>query len=703
MLSVEVEIKDIKINNSITNFLLAFLGERITKMAYRRTTNRDNFSSSSEQLSQTDIDDIIRKLQVKVKKATNVHSDENGGTFPMKSSPRGLAVIINNEDYPEREYKRYGSNVDVQNLKDLCEQLDFKVQIYNDLGARKTENILDDVVQEPLIQSTDMLMVFIMSHGKEGHIICSDGSYLATEEILSIFNCKELKDKPKFIVFEASRGEDKDVGVDLKDEMDSKRKGQNQTQTKGRVYYLRKANKDPKWQNMLIAYSTVPGYDTYIDPWSGSLFIKSLVKVFMNGACKKELKFLLQDVQVALNEIPPEEAYFQSIEVSSRGFNKSLYFNPGLNIKDNSEKYTKVIGEKRTHKLETEVRYPNLTHTDHEKNIHTPALTNTDHNWDTSVRTPDTDYNIKKNILTPGLANTNYNLENDRYKLQKIETGSSARCLQYDDQKIVAGLDNGEIKIYNKVTLKLEHIIRAHSNSVNCLQFNKNILLSGSDDDTVKIFSNINYQLLNTLELDNLVMCLKCDLKDMLVTGTEQLSVWKMNSPTDIVKTKVLHSGEYFYNCVDFNETHILNGCNNNIQVWSTRSLELVKTMTGHTGNVRSLEMYKQTVVSGSRDTTVRIWNIQTGSCIRVLEGHTGYVICVRFDTQRIISTSRDETIRIWKYTEALDPNFASDALCIRTLKEHKHWVRCLQFDDTQIVSGSYDWTIRIWNFQSTE
>ncbi len=441
--------------------------------------------------------------------------------------------------------------------------MDFKVETYQDLDREKTLKTLDTVVKDPLMQTTDMLMVFIMSHGEKDVIICRDGKYLDTELILSKFTCKELKDKPKFIAFQACRGGNIDVGISRQLMSDS-------SKPQSGV----KPTTDPIWKDMLISYSSIPGYESYRDSEYGSWFVESLVRVFMDYACEKDLQLMLRDVRYVMNEIPHEKGYKQSIEVSSRGFDRCLFFNPGLNNMDNSDKYTNITGKQRTHKLETEVSYPNMTYTDLEKNIHTPAWTNTDHNLDTSVRNPETDYKSKKDIRIPSLSNTDYNLENNSYKVEKIETGSLVLCLQYDEEKIVAGLYNGEIKIYNKVTLKLEHVIQAHSNTVNCLQFNKNMLLSGSDNKSVKIYSSENYQLLNTLILDSIVMCLICDFKDMIVTGTNagQLYVWKVNSPTDIVRTKLIHSGGE-YKCVDFNDTHIVNGCNKYIQVWSTRSL----------------------------------------------------------------------------------------------------------------------------------
>ncbi len=60
-------------------------------------------------------------LQVKVKKATEVYFDEEMGTYPLKSSPKGLSVIINYENYPNKSFRRYVSHIDVENLKNLCE------------------------------------------------------------------------------------------------------------------------------------------------------------------------------------------------------------------------------------------------------------------------------------------------------------------------------------------------------------------------------------------------------------------------------------------------------------------------------------------------------------------------------------------------------------------------------------------------------
>ena len=62
--------------------------------------------------------------------------------YPMKSTPRGFALIINNSDFqPESGFgPRHGSNVDVKNLDDLFQYLGFKVFVKQNLGVATIVN-----------------------------------------------------------------------------------------------------------------------------------------------------------------------------------------------------------------------------------------------------------------------------------------------------------------------------------------------------------------------------------------------------------------------------------------------------------------------------------------------------------------------------------------------------------------------------------
>ncbi len=320
------------------------------------------------------MDHTSRRLEVKVKKAINIHYDEVWETYPMGSLPRGIAVIINYKNFPDRKYNRQGSHVDVVNLTDLCRQLDFDVKTYEDLSAEATLKALDSVVKNPLLQLADMLMVFIMSHAVQDQIICSDAQRLDTEEILSKLACIELKDKPKFIVFHTGR-----VPKDMRTFYN---KIENMTIFSNKI---KNPATDPIWEDMLIVYSTIT-CQSHIDSMDGSLFVESFVRIFMKYAYEKELKYLLRVVQTAM------DGYKQSIEVSIRGFNKSLYFNPGIYVTDNS---IRMLHEGEENKL-------------------------------------DRGGNELEKIENK--------LDRGGYELEKIETGYQVMCLHYNDVKIAASI-----------------------------------------------------------------------------------------------------------------------------------------------------------------------------------------------------------------------------------------------------------------------
>ena len=108
-----------------------------------------------------------------------------------------------------------------------------------------------------------------------------------------------------------------------------------------------------------------------------------------------------------------------------------------------------------------------------------------------------------------------------------------------------------------------------------------------------------------------------------------------------------------------------------NVQVWSTRSCELRRTLVGHNGGIACLHYHDMLAVSGSSDKTIRLWNIETGACLRVLEGHEELVRCIRFDNKRIVSGSYDGKIKVWDLHAALDLQAPAGTLCIRTLRKH--------------------------------
>ncbi|XP_067879295.1 beta-TrCP [Heterodontus francisci] len=290
--------------------------------------------------------------------------------------------------------------------------------------------------------------------------------------------------------------------------------------------------------------------------------------------------------------------------------------------------------------------------------------------------------------------------------LQRIhchsETSKGVYCLQYDDQKIISGLRDNTIKIWDKNTLECKNVLTGHTGSVLCLQYDDKVIITGSSDSTVRVWDVGTGEMLNTLiHHCEAVLHLRFT-NGMMVTCSKDrsIAVWDMSTSTDITLRRVLVGHRAAVNVVDFDDKYIVSASGDRtIKVWNTGSCEFVRTLNGHKRGIACLQYRDRLVVSGSSDNTIRLWDIECGACLRVLEGHEELVRCIRFDNKRIVSGAYDGKIKVWDLVAALDPRSPAGTLCLRTLVEHSGRVFRLQFDEFQIVSSSHDDTILIWDF----
>ncbi|XP_021265898.1 F-box/WD repeat-containing protein 11 isoform X1 [Numida meleagris] len=293
-----------------------------------------------------------------------------------------------------------------------------------------------------------------------------------------------------------------------------------------------------------------------------------------------------------------------------------------------------------------------------------------------------------------------------RHNLQRIqcrsENSKGVYCLQYDDEKIISGLRDNSIKIWDKTSLECLKVLTGHTGSVLCLQYDERVIVTGSSDSTVRVWDVNTGEVLNTLIHHNEAVLHLRFSNGLMVTCSKDrsIAVWDMASPTDITLRRVLVGHRAAVNVVDFDDKYIVSASGDRtIKVWSTSTCEFVRTLNGHKRGIACLQYRDRLVVSGSSDNTIRLWDIECGACLRVLEGHEELVRCIRFDNKRIVSGAYDGKIKVWDLQAALDPRAPASTLCLRTLVEHSGRVFRLQFDEFQIISSSHDDTILIWDF----
>ena len=140
----------------------------------------------------------------------------------------------------------------------------------------------------------DCLLVAILSHGELGILYAHDTPYKA-DTIWSYFTsdkCPSLAGKPKIFLIQACQGDRLDAGTTLKDRTETD--GQPSSTATFRI---------PTHADILIAYSTIPGYYSWRNTTRGSWFMQALCLELRENGTNWDLMTLLTFVsqRVALD------------------------------------------------------------------------------------------------------------------------------------------------------------------------------------------------------------------------------------------------------------------------------------------------------------------------------------------------------------------------------------------------------------------
>jgi len=317
--------------------------ENFTRIQQPQSSSQN--TSVSQDTLLTDIEDDMRQkfgqLDVKVVRSqvlrSNSIQDSQMKAYEMKANPRGYALIIDIEVYENDIHeRRYGSDVDVDNLKSLLQQLGFTVRVKKDLQMGAFYKELAEFANDKQHSQANMAVVAILSHGKDGHVYAADGVSIDMEYIYEYFNnknCPGLQGKPKFFIVQACRGDRPDQGVEAEaasGQVDRKRRRDAFDKIQDANDHPNYSRARPTWEDMIIAYSTIPGYASLRDHYNGTWFIQSLVQVFSQHAHNTELIDLLRMTSATLSQFENEQGEKQTCNIEMRHLYKRIYFNPGL-------------------------------------------------------------------------------------------------------------------------------------------------------------------------------------------------------------------------------------------------------------------------------------------------------------------------------------------------------------------------------------
>ncbi|CAM9748604.1 unnamed protein product [Lampetra fluviatilis] len=287
--------------------------------------------------------------------------------YPMKTSPRGKCLIINNMEFRKLQ-PRLGSEIDCAKITDMfTNNFHFDVTVKENLSKKEMQGALISLAADDHTKA-DCCVVVIMSHGREiehrrfpGAVFGTDDLFVRMEEIVSFFSgtdCPSLLGKPKLFFIQACGGDEKDRGARGPQESDGGDDGDhvngNATSVDAMpselddepddepdaspVYSEQARNQSqeeedatphlPSMSDMLVAYSSLPGFVSWRDRNQGSWFIQVMLEVFKKHAINEDLISMITLVNEKLSDEYQAKGVFKQISSPLNTLRKRLYFNP---------------------------------------------------------------------------------------------------------------------------------------------------------------------------------------------------------------------------------------------------------------------------------------------------------------------------------------------------------------------------------------
>uniref|UniRef100_A0A8I5N8R3 Caspase-1 n=1 Tax=Papio anubis TaxID=9555 RepID=A0A8I5N8R3_PAPAN len=152
--------------------------------------------------------------------AKRIWKEKSTEIYPImdKSSRTRLALIICNEEFDSLS-KRTGAEVDIIGITMLLQNLGYKVDVKRNLTASEMTTELEAFARRQEHKTSDSTFLVFMSHGFQEGICGKKYSEQVPDvlqlnaifEMLNTRNCRSLKDKPKVIIIQACRGENRGV------------------------------------------------------------------------------------------------------------------------------------------------------------------------------------------------------------------------------------------------------------------------------------------------------------------------------------------------------------------------------------------------------------------------------------------------------------------------------------------------------------
>jgi WD40 repeat protein len=286
-----------------------------------------------------------------------------------------------------------------------------------------------------------------------------------------------------------------------------------------------------------------------------------------------------------------------------------------------------------------------------------------------------------------------------------------------DGSKIVSGLANGLLRVWDSRTGDGLATLEGHSESVNSVAFSPNgaQLVSGSDDWSIRIWDmrmnevisvlrSHGYPVINVIPSHAVTSVAFSPDGRQVVSGSmdNTVRIWDVQSTKQITLLQGHHEGVL---SVSFSPDAALvasGSADGTIRVWDIqappRSMELLDDSNSKPTEELVISLNGARLVS-TAGKLGRVWDMSTGQEIAVLDGHTGIIWVVAFSPDsnglRIVTGSGDKTVRVW--------NTQTGQQLARFSVNDTPRAVALLADGTRVVAGLNNGKMPVWDVSTGE
>jgi WD40 repeat protein len=271
---------------------------------------------------------------------------------------------------------------------------------------------------------------------------------------------------------------------------------------------------------------------------------------------------------------------------------------------------------------------------------------------------------------------------------------------------VIGDISSGVIEYFNNKTFP-QISPNLHTSKIwhlKYLPYRNGFVASASQDHTVNIWQTLTWTSIRryTNHTSAVYSVDQID-NDTMVSGSydNTIQIWKI-STGETLKTINVTRSPNVVRVFSIEYQQIIcgkDGSSNNLQIYNYETGLLVRTISGHSKDVNSIEMLTdQFMASGGGDNKVIIWDLSSYSIKHNLTGHNSQVFCVKKLSSTLLA-SGDEIglIIVWNWLTGEQ---------IFNLTGHTGLLNHNSldlYDDQTLISGSLDKTVKLWNITNGE